>query len=58
MATQKEIAKKLGMFQPDVSKWSKQIANNLESCLKETPKKLINESGYTIKLVKVRKCKK
>ena len=52
MTTQKELAKKLGMFQPDVSKWKKRIANDLESCMKQTPLKMIKEGGYTIQLVK------
>lgn len=54
MATQAETAKRLGMFQPDVSKWSKRLAVDLESCMKETPLKMLKDRGLTIKIVKVK----
>lgn len=53
MATQTEKAENLGMFQSDYSKWKKRIAQDLESCMKQTPLKMIKAEGYTIKLVKI-----
>lgn len=52
MATQTEKAEKIGMYQPDYSKWKKKIANDLESCIKVTPLKVMKSEGYEIKLVK------
>ena len=56
--TQTEKAKAIGMKQPNFSKWKKRIATDLESCIKGEARRVMQSEGYTIKLVKVRKCKK
>ncbi len=55
MATQKDIANKLGMFQPDVSRWSKRIAEDIESCMIGSARKILRERGETIKVVKIKR---
>ena len=52
MGKQEDQAKRLNMFQPDISTWRKRIAEDLQSCLKLTPAKIIADDGYEIKLVK------
>ena len=53
MATQTEQAKRLGIYQPNLSKWKKRIAEDLESCIKETPLKILRDQGLTIKITEV-----
>jgi len=55
MTTQTEKAKKIGMKQSNYSKWCKKIANDLESCVKGEARRVLNQEGYTVKRVKLKK---
>ena len=54
MATQAEKAKKIGMLQPNYSKWCKRIATDLESCMIGEAARVLKSEGYEIRKVKMR----